>query len=226
MWCGGRREIPRSCRAIEAAGVEAVVADPDVVSTLVPAFDHVTVVCILLGSATGSPDQLAALHGSRLEMLLTKLIDTTARGLVYEAAGTVDPEVLAGGVERPAYWRLRPAAGRLPRVAVLEADPGDAPASGGTRRSTALGRRPQPLACRAAGRSGRTDRTGSAPSRPRSAGRPRRMCRSGSAAPGGPAAGGGSRRGAASESSSTWPPRGRSRPFCPGSISPTNGYTA
>ena len=110
--------------AIEAAGVEAVVADPDVVSTLVPAFDHVTVVCILLGSATGSPDQLAALHGTRLEMLLTKLIDTTARGLVYEAAGTVDPEVLAGGVEQVRRFGGRAVA----TVAVLEADPGDAPA--------------------------------------------------------------------------------------------------
>jgi uncharacterized protein YbjT (DUF2867 family) len=107
--------------AIERAGAEAVVADPDVVATLVPAFDHVTVVSILLGSASGSPDQLAALHGSRLEMLLTKLIDTTARGLVYEAAGTVEPEVLAGGVERVLRFGGRSVA----EVAVLEADPGD-----------------------------------------------------------------------------------------------------
>jgi uncharacterized protein YbjT (DUF2867 family) len=107
--------------AIERAGAEAVVADPDVVATLVQAFDHVTVVSILLGSASGSPDQLAALHGSRLEMLLTKLIDTTARGLVYEAAGTVEPEVLAGGVERVLRFGGRSVA----EVAVLEADPGD-----------------------------------------------------------------------------------------------------
>ena len=106
---------------LERAGVEAVVADPDVVATLVAAFDHVTVVCILLGSATGEPERLAALHGSRLEMLLTKLIDTTARGLVYEAAGTVDPEVLAGGAEQVRRFGGRSVA----EVAVLEADPAD-----------------------------------------------------------------------------------------------------
>ncbi len=119
----GTTRDPAQVPAIERAGVEPVVADPDVVSTLVPAFDHVTVVCILLGSATGPPDQLAALHGSRLEMLLTKLIDTTARGLVYEAVGTVDPAVLAGGVEQ-----VRRFGGRsVSEVAVLDADPADAP---------------------------------------------------------------------------------------------------
>jgi uncharacterized protein YbjT (DUF2867 family) len=120
----GTTRDPARVPALERAGIEPVVADPDVVSTLVPAFDHATVVCILLGSATGSPDQLAALHGTRLEMLLTKLIDTTARGLVYEAAGTVDPEVLAGGVEQVRRFGGRAVA----EVAVLEADPGDAPA--------------------------------------------------------------------------------------------------
>lgn len=97
-------------------------ADPDVVATLVPALDHVTVACILLGSARGSPEQLAALHGTRLEMLLTKLVDTTARGLVYEAAGTVEETVLAGGVEQVRRFGGRAVA----EVAVLEADPGDA----------------------------------------------------------------------------------------------------
>jgi uncharacterized protein YbjT (DUF2867 family) len=120
----GTTRDPARVPAIERAGVEAVLADPDVVSTLVPALDHVTVVCILLGSASGPPDRLAALHGSRLEMLLTKLIDTTARGLVYEAAGTVDPGVLAGGVEQVRRFGGRAVA----QVAVLEADPGDATA--------------------------------------------------------------------------------------------------
>src|SRR5436305_6148768 len=86
--------------AIEKAGAEAVVGDADRVATLVEALDHVTVLCILLGSASGSPEQLAALHGTRLEMLLTKTVDTTARGVVYEAVGTVDPLVLRGGAER------------------------------------------------------------------------------------------------------------------------------
>ena len=33
---------------------------------------------------------VAALHGSRLAMMLTQTIDTTVRGIVYEAAGSVD----------------------------------------------------------------------------------------------------------------------------------------
>jgi putative NADH-flavin reductase len=120
----GTTRYPARVPAIQRAGVEAVVADPDVVATLVPAFDHVTVVCILLGSASGPADCLAALHGSRLEMLLYKLVDTTARGLVYEAAGTVDSGVLAGGIERVRRFGGRSVA----EVAVLEADPADSAA--------------------------------------------------------------------------------------------------
>ena len=85
---------------IEAAGAEAIVADPDRVATLMPALDQVTVAVILLGSATGSAAALGELHGSRLDMLLTKLVDTTIRGVVYEAAGSVDDEVLAAGSRR------------------------------------------------------------------------------------------------------------------------------
>jgi Trk K+ transport system NAD-binding subunit len=69
---------------IEAAGAEAALGDPDRVSTMMGALEQVAVVCIMLASATGSPEQLRALHGTRLEMLLTKLVDTTVRGLVYE----------------------------------------------------------------------------------------------------------------------------------------------
>ena len=56
--------------------------------------------CILLGSATGSPDAVAALHGSRLEMLLSRMLDSTVRGIVYEASGALDPEILAAGAQR------------------------------------------------------------------------------------------------------------------------------
>ena len=85
---------------LEAAGVEPVVADPDRVVTLVPAFEHVTVAFVLLGSASGAPDAVEALHSTRLEMLLTKMLDTTIRGIVYQAAGEVDPGVLTGGARR------------------------------------------------------------------------------------------------------------------------------
>jgi uncharacterized protein YbjT (DUF2867 family) len=88
----------RACVAsIEGAGAEAVVADPDVIGTLARSFEHVSVACVLLGSAVGTPAQLAALHGVRLEMLLTRMLDTTVRGVVYEAAGSVDAAVLASG---------------------------------------------------------------------------------------------------------------------------------
>jgi uncharacterized protein YbjT (DUF2867 family) len=105
--------------AIEATGAEPVLADPDRVSTLVEAFDHVSVVCILLGSAIGSPAEVAALHESRLEMLLTKLVDTTARGVVYEAFGSVEASVLAGGTERVRGFARR----SLSTCALLEAEP-------------------------------------------------------------------------------------------------------
>jgi uncharacterized protein YbjT (DUF2867 family) len=82
---------------IEAAGAEAAQADPDRLATLVPFLDHVSVAVLLLGSAAGNPESLAALHGPRLEALLTKLLDTTIRGVVYEAAGSVPEPILGAG---------------------------------------------------------------------------------------------------------------------------------
>jgi nucleoside-diphosphate-sugar epimerase len=107
--------------AIEAAGAEAFVGDPDRVGTLVGALEHVAVACLLLGCATGTPAQLAALHGTRLEMLLERMLDTTVRGVVYETAGAVDGAVLRAGGER-----VRGACERscIPYV-LLNADPAD-----------------------------------------------------------------------------------------------------
>jgi uncharacterized protein YbjT (DUF2867 family) len=96
----GTTRDPARVAAIEAAGAEAFVGDPDVIGTLAPALAHVTVAVILLGSAAGPPAQLAALHGTRLEMLLARMLDTTVRGVVYEAAGTVDPVLLDAGAAR------------------------------------------------------------------------------------------------------------------------------
>lgn len=107
--------------AIEAVGAEAVVGDPDRVATLAPALDHVTVACVLLGSAVGAAGAVAALHGTRLDMLLTRIVDTTVRGVVYEIGGTVDPAVLATGA---ALVRARCEDARIP-YALLEADPAD-----------------------------------------------------------------------------------------------------
>jgi nucleoside-diphosphate-sugar epimerase len=91
---------PAHVPAIEAAGAEAIVGDPDRVATVAPAFEHVGAAVILLGSAVGSPEALAALHGSRLDMLLLRMLDSTVRGIVYEAAGSVDSSILGAGAER------------------------------------------------------------------------------------------------------------------------------
>ena len=90
---------PEARAAIEAAGAECWLGDPDVIGTLRYALDNVTVLLWLLGTARGPADKVAALHGSRLRMMLDKTADTTVRGVVYEAAGTVGREVLETGVE-------------------------------------------------------------------------------------------------------------------------------
>lgn len=104
---------------IEAAGAECWIGDPDVVGTLRYALENVTILVWALGTATGPADAVAALHGSRLEMMLSKSIDTTVRGIVYEAAGMVDPEILAAG---QAELRRACELNEIP-FAVLTADP-------------------------------------------------------------------------------------------------------
>ncbi|MCW3011329.1 MAG: hypothetical protein JWO90_1733 [Solirubrobacterales bacterium] len=80
---------------IEAAGGECWVGTPDAIGTLRYALDNVTVLFWLLGTAEGG--DVAALHGSRLTMMLERVTDSTVRGVVYEATGTVDPALLEGG---------------------------------------------------------------------------------------------------------------------------------
>ena len=91
----GTSRSPERLAELEAAGIEGVVADPDRLATVVPQLSGVTVVCWLMGSAAGSPD----VHGARLRTLLEHLVDTPVRGLVYEAAGPADPELLAAGAQ-------------------------------------------------------------------------------------------------------------------------------
>jgi uncharacterized protein YbjT (DUF2867 family) len=85
--------------AIEEAGIEPARADPERPGTILDLVGDVTVVLWLLGSAAGSSEDLAAIHGPRLEGLLERLVDTPVRGFLYEGAGTVDPKLLAGGAE-------------------------------------------------------------------------------------------------------------------------------
>jgi uncharacterized protein YbjT (DUF2867 family) len=107
--------------AIEATGAECWIGDPDRISTLRDSLERVTIVCWLLGTASGSPDAVAALHGTRLEHWLTRVIDTTVRGFVYEASGSAGAPLLASG-ER--LVRAACALNAIP-LAVLNADPAD-----------------------------------------------------------------------------------------------------
>lgn len=104
---------------IEQAGAECWIGDPDVVGTLRYALENATILVWALGTAAGTADAVAALHGPRLHMMLSKTIDTTVRGVVYECAGTVDAAALAGGV---AELRRTCELNEIP-CALLDADP-------------------------------------------------------------------------------------------------------
>lgn len=95
---------------IEAAGIEPALADPDRVGTVLEHLDGVAVVVWLMGSATGTPEQIADLNTHRLERMLEKLVDSPVRGFVFEAAGSAPGEILASGralVEEAAQrWRI------------------------------------------------------------------------------------------------------------------------
>ncbi|HTZ63944.1 MAG TPA: NAD-binding protein [Solirubrobacteraceae bacterium] len=81
---------------IEARGAECVIGDPDRLGTLRPALEAITVACWLLATASGPRQQVEALHGARLEQFVHQLIDTTVRGLVYEAPSASSGATRAG----------------------------------------------------------------------------------------------------------------------------------
>lgn len=117
----GTTREPDRTGAIEAAGFEAAVADPDRVGTVLDHVADVTLVAWLLGSAAGDAGAVAAVHGARLECLLEELVDTPVRGVVYEAGGSVDGATLREGarvtVAASERWRIP--------VALLDHDPAD-----------------------------------------------------------------------------------------------------
>jgi nucleoside-diphosphate-sugar epimerase len=115
----GTTRDPARTTAIAATGAEPYVGDPDRVATLMEALTGVTVVCWLMGTATGDPERVAALHDGRLRMLWEKLVDTPVRGVVHEAAGPLPPEVLA---RSRAVAEVAHATWRIPLV-VIDADP-------------------------------------------------------------------------------------------------------
>jgi nucleoside-diphosphate-sugar epimerase len=109
---GTTRNADRAA-AIEAAGAEAVVADPDRLVTLMPAIEGVSVVCWLMGTAAGAEQ----LHGPRLESMLEHIVDTPVRGFVYETGGVGRPDAVATA-RRVARTYSMP-------VEVVDADPAE-----------------------------------------------------------------------------------------------------
>ena len=115
----GTAREPGALAEIEAAGIEPALADPDRIAQILELIGDVTVICWLLGSARGEPEEIAALHGSRLERLLEEIVDTPVRGVVYEAGGSVDEKVLQAGAAIVAAAEER---WRIPGP-VIDADP-------------------------------------------------------------------------------------------------------
>ena len=115
----GTTRDPARTAAIEAAGAEAVVADPDRLATLVPRLAGVSAICWLLGSAEGAPE----LHGARLRTLLERLVDTPVRGVVYGLLGTAIVQGILtafglwiSGVPRPLLRHAQRRHGRRARL--------------------------------------------------------------------------------------------------------------
>jgi uncharacterized protein YbjT (DUF2867 family) len=96
--------------AIEAAGIEPALADPDDPGTVLDLVGDVATVYWLLGSAEGPAENLEAIHGPRLECVLERLVETPVRRFVYEADGSIDPAILERGstIVRSAgeRWRI------------------------------------------------------------------------------------------------------------------------
>jgi hypothetical protein len=88
--------------AIEAAGIEPALADPDRPGTVLDLVGDVTVLVLLFGGAEGSAEELEAIHGPRLERLMEHLVETPVRGVLYE--GTEGGEQIVRNAAQT--WRI------------------------------------------------------------------------------------------------------------------------
>lgn len=106
----GTSRDPVTLEAVASIGAEPALADPDRIGTLMEALAGVTVVCWLLGTATGEPEPVRELHDGRLRMLFERVVDTPVRGVVYECAGDLPDSHYATGAAiastAQATWRL------------------------------------------------------------------------------------------------------------------------
>jgi NAD(P)-dependent dehydrogenase (short-subunit alcohol dehydrogenase family) len=87
--------------AIEDAGIEAALGDPDRLATLMPLLEGTSAVCWLMARVDAEP-----LHGPRLRSFLELLVDTPVRGLVYEAGGVPRPEGKAAVEAARSTWHM------------------------------------------------------------------------------------------------------------------------
>jgi uncharacterized protein YbjT (DUF2867 family) len=117
----GTSRSEKGLAPIAAAGIEAALADPEWPGTVLELVGDVTVVHWLLGSARGGEEELAAIHGDRLERILERLVDTPVRGFVYEAQGSVPAELRERG---EALVRDAGARWRIP-IELVRADPSE-----------------------------------------------------------------------------------------------------
>ncbi|MFL5897176.1 MAG: hypothetical protein ACJ76D_01740 [Solirubrobacterales bacterium] len=87
---------------IEAAGIEPALADPGQPGTILELVADVAVLVLLLGNLVGEDEDLAALHGPRLERLMEHVVDTPVRGVLYEGTEAGAELVRAAG----RTWRI------------------------------------------------------------------------------------------------------------------------
>ena len=104
---------------LEARGIEAKVGDPYRLQTLMPHVANTSAMVWLMASATG--DDVEALHRTRLQTVLERLVDTPVRGMVYEAAGTLSAALLREGA---AEVRKAALTWEMPNV-IVEQSPAD-----------------------------------------------------------------------------------------------------
>ena len=104
--------------SIDSMGIEARIADPNRVGSVVEQLDDVSLVVWALGSAAGDA---SALNGPRLERMLEQIVDTPVRGFVYDGAGSAPAVDLKAGA---ALVRKAGKRWRIP-VTVVEAQPSE-----------------------------------------------------------------------------------------------------
>lgn len=120
----GTTRDERRREELEAAGIEPWIGDPDRIASVHYAMENATILFWAMASASGDDrSTVAALHGTRLQMMLERTIDSTIRGVLYEGAGDLPDDVLAGGANEVARACRK---NEIP-WGILEADPADWP---------------------------------------------------------------------------------------------------